>query len=126
MQDAGRVKRIRGRIEIGEARIYALSPSPVDSFVAELPKTHYRPGEHARVRFRLTTHDGAPGDRVVRLDYHADGEGIRPVMPRTLMLPAGNSELNMFIPLNAAAGKIWVTATDLSSGAECEYTLEIR
>ena len=113
-EDLGFGRQIRGRIRYGEARVYALSPSAVASFTAHAERPDYRLGELALVSFTLTTEDGSPGDRLIRLDYSVPDNGIPPVLPRTLLLCGGRGELTMTLPLNGPVGTVRVRAKDLT------------
>ena len=124
-ESLGLGREIRGRTRYGEARVYALSPSPVASFRAHAARPEYRLGERAVVLFTLTTEDGSPGDRLIRLDYGMPGNGVPPVLPRTLLLRGGRGELTVKFPLNGPVGTVQVRARDLTFGSSAEARFDV-
>jgi hypothetical protein len=125
-RNLGLRSRIEGRIRYGEAQVFALSPSPVAEFTAQVARKRYRPGDSVSLRFALTVRQGDPGDRLLRLEYRPAGAGKSPLVPRTMLLPGGRGVLNLVLPLNVAPGPAEVRAKDLTSGAECRAAFEVR
>ena len=116
---------VEGKIRDGEAKVFALSPSPTKELSVQAGKTTYSRGERVSLDFNLTTQDGKPGDRLIMIKYNAGKEGILPAIPRTLMLNNGKGQLQFLIPYNASLGKFELTAKDLTSGNGSNIWIEV-
>lgn len=127
LEDAhlGLKQQIEGHIDYGEVALFALSPVHSRAFSIHTSKEPYRPGETLAVRFALTAEPKGPGDRLVRLTYWAEKPGPGPAIPGTLLLHGGVGELKAVLPLNCASGKAWISARDLTSGAQCRALFEV-
>lgn len=107
---------IEGKIRDGEAKVFALSPSPTKELSVKAGKTTYSRGERVSLDFILTTQDKKPGNRLIMIKWNADKAEFLPDIPRTLMLNNGKGQLQFLIPYNASLGKVELTANDLTSG----------
>jgi hypothetical protein len=124
-KDLGVLGTIQGAIAYGEARVFALSPSPIVRFSSQAGSSRYRLGEQVNVHLALTTGDGSAGDRVVRLEYRGPESASKPALPRTLILQGGQSEVKAVLPLNGATGRACIEARDLASGKQCQAAFEV-
>ncbi|MBI4025678.1 MAG: beta-galactosidase [Verrucomicrobia bacterium] len=116
---------IEGQISYGEARVFALSPSPMTALKAGLSRKNYSPGDIVEISYTLTSQGGEVGDRIIRLEFNGPKEMRKPALPRSFRLPKGQAKLKFFLPLNTPGGAVELVATDLASGITCRTPFKI-
>jgi len=125
-KNLGTIDVINGNINYSEARLFALSPSPVRSFTLASNRTTIKPGEWCELRLDLTTEDGAPDNRLVMLKISPTRKGVLPFIPRKVMLNNGKATLKIMVPYNVELGQFNVTARDLTSGIKANVIMDLR
>lgn len=127
-KNLGPLNNIKGEIHYGEAKVFALSPSPVQLFKIMTDKKELSPGKWGKLDFELETKNGKPGDRLVMLSYNLRVKTDRhlPYIPRHVMLKNGKAAIRLFIPYNAKRGILELEAKDLTSGIKANIKLKIK
>ena len=121
-RDLGPLGRLDGQIQYGEARLFALSPSPCRALTLTSDRSNLAPGERTALELKLTTEDGKPGDRLVMLEHESRASAHLPDIPRAVLLKDGNATLRFFVPLNILADRLSLTARDLTSGVKAHIS----
>ena len=124
----GQLENIEGKIHYGEARLFALSQSPVRSFQIVSNKSNLYLGEWASLDLKLETMNGTPGDRLVMLKCTSQTKinGLLPDISRKVMLKNGKATVKFFVPHNVSLRLLRLTARDLTTGAKTNISFRIK
>ena len=123
-QHLGSANDINSQVIYSEAKLFALSPSPVSTFEISMLSS-YEQGEEFSMGFTLDTQDSNSGDRMIKIEFNEPPEGSLPDIPRTTILINGSGSITGSIPFNCPLGEYQIIATDLTSGTQCQDTFNV-